>query len=79
MSTKCPALNCGKTIAPDYFLCPKHWKALELGQQVNVSAAWRQYKRIRDRGGPEELQDAAINLRQVQAAALATLSPVLTP
>lgn len=74
----CPAPDCGKTIAEEFFLCPRHWKALELGQQVAVSAAYRQYKRARERGGPQELHEAAATLRETQAQALATLTPVTT-
>lgn len=74
----CPAPACGKTIATEFFLCPKHWKALALGQQVAVSAAFRRYLRARDRGGPEELLEAQATLRETQAQALATLTPVPT-
>ena len=71
----CPAPGCGKTIAHDWFLCSGHWRRLELAQQINVSAAFRQYKRARDRGGAEEIAETLANLRKVQEIALATLKP----
>jgi len=74
----CPAPDCGTPIGHDFFLCPRHWRALELGQQVAVSAAFRRYKRARERGGTEELQEAWTALRETQAQALATLTPATT-